>query len=120
MMDLKKQGYENVAEKTVENLVIKKGRVDLATITLASNALTLKRGQVLFAGTDGKLTATEEAGKARAILAENVEAQAAGDVSAEVFFAGIFNSNGITGTLTADDIDALRARDIYVEIPADK
>lgn len=117
MMDLKEHGYEKVAEKTVENLVIRKGRCDLAVITLA-DGVELKRGQVLFEGTDGKVTATAAAGKARAILAENVTGTSAGEVTAEVFYAGIFNGNGITGTLSAADIDALRARDIYVETPA--
>lgn len=117
MMDLKTDGYADVATKTVDNLVIKKGRIDLATITLAEGA-ELKRGQVLFEGTDGKVTATEAAGKARAILAEDVVGTAAGEVTAEVFFAGVFNANGITGTLTAADIDALRARDIYIQTPA--
>lgn len=119
MMDLKKDGYAEAGVKTVENLVIRKGRCDLATITLATGALELKRGQVLFAGSDGKLTATAAAGKARAILAEDVTGEADGDVTAEVFYAGIFNANGITGTITAEDVDALRARDIYVETPAD-
>lgn len=119
MMDLKEKGYAAVAEKTVENLVYRKGRVDLATVTLASGGLELKRGQLLFEGEGGKLTATASAGKARAILAENVSAEAAGDVSAQVFFGGVFNGKAITGTLTASDIDALRARDIYVENPAD-
>lgn len=119
MMDLKKDGYAAVAEKTVENLVIRKGRVDLAAVTLVNGALELKRGQLLFEDADGKLTATATAGKARAILAENVSAEAAGDVAAEVFLAGTFNGKAITGTLTASDIDALRARDIYVETPAD-
>lgn len=114
MMKLENDGYAQVAEKTVENLVIKKGRCDLATITLADGALTLKRGQLLFKGADGKLTATATAGNARAILAEEVSADAAGDVNAEVFYAGTFYAEGITGTITADDIDALRARDIYV------
>ena len=111
MMDLKKDGYADVAEKTIENLVIKKGRVDLAIIEGVSGEL--KRGQVLFAGNDGKLTATETAGKARAILAENVTGS--GDITAEVFYAGVFYATGITGTLTADDVDALRARDILIE-----
>ena len=115
MMKLEKDGYAQVAEKTVENLVIKKGRCDLATITLADGALELKRGTLLFKGTDGKLTATAKAGDARAILAEDVTAEAAGDVNAEVFYAGTFYADGITGTITADDIDALRARDIFVE-----
>lgn len=118
MMDLKKDGYAAVAEKTVENLVIRKGRCDLAVITVADGALELKRGQLLFEGSDGKLAATGTAGKARAILAENVVADKAGDVTAEVFLAGTFYGNAITGTLTASDIDALRARDIYVETPA--
>lgn len=119
MMDLKKDGYAEVGVKTADNLVIKKGRCDLAVITLASGALELTRGQALFAGSDGKLTATAAAGKARAILAEDIAADAAGDVTAEVFYAGIFNGKHITGTLTAEDVDALRARDIYVETPAD-
>lgn len=119
MMDLKAEGYADVAEKTIENLVIKKGRCDLATITLAADGLELKRGQLLFAsGTDGKLAATGDAGNARAILAEDVTGTAAGDVNAEVFLAGIFYADGITGTLSAADIDALRARDIYIETPA--
>jgi hypothetical protein len=118
MMDLKENGYAEVGEMTVENLVIKKGRIDLAVIAVASGALELKRGQVLFAATGGKLAATGDAGKARAILARDITAEAAGDVTAEVFLSGIFNKNGITGTLAADDIDALRARDIYVEVPA--
>lgn len=118
MMDLKSQGYEKVAEMTVENLVIKKGRIDLAVVAVASGALSLKRGQVLFAAADGKLAATGEAGKARAILARDITAEAAGDVTAEVFLSGIFNKNGITGTIVADDVDALRARDIYLEVPA--
>lgn len=118
MMDLKANGYEDVATKTVENLVIRKGRCDLATITLATGALELKRGQLLFEGADGKLTATAAAGKARAILAEDVSGDAAGDVNAEVFLAGIFFGDAILGTVTAADVDALRARDIYLEFPA--
>ena len=118
MMDLKENGYAAVAEKTVENLVIKKGRCDLAVITLAIGALELKRGQLLFEGSDGKLTATAAAGKARAVLAENVTGTAAGDVTAEVFLAGTFYATGITGTIAAADIDALRARDIFIETPA--
>lgn len=117
-MDLKKDGYEVVGEKTVENLVIKLGRRDLATVTLADGALALKRGQLLFAAADGKLAATGTAGTARAILAEDASADAAGDVTAEVFLAGTFFAEGIIGTLTADDIDALRARDIYVKLAA--
>ncbi len=113
MMDLKSQGYEAVAEKTVENLVIKKGRIDLATITADGE---MKRGTLLFDGGNGKLTATATAGKARAILAENVTGT--GDVNAEVFYGGIFYANGIIGTITAEDVDALRARDIYIETPA--
>lgn len=118
MMDLKKDGYAEVAEMTVENLVIKSGRIDLATVTLVIGALELKRGQLLFEGSDGKLTATATSGKARAVLAENVTGTAAGDVAAEVYYAGTFNVNGITGTITAADIDALRARDIYIVTPA--
>lgn len=118
MMGLKKDGYAEVATQTVENLVIKSGRIDLATITLASDALELKRGQLLFAGTGGKLTATATAGKATAILAEDITAEAAGDVNAEVYYAGTFNADGITGTITVEDQDALRARDIYIVTPA--
>jgi hypothetical protein len=118
MMDLKKDGYAEVATKTVENLVIKKGRCDLATVALADGALELKRGQLLFEGEGGVLAATGAAGKARAILAEDVSAEAAGNVAADVFFGGVFYSTGIIGTLSAADIDALRARDIYIQIPA--
>lgn len=117
-MKLAENGYEKVAEKTVENLVIKKGRCDLATIAVASGALELKRGQLLFEGTGGALTATAAAGKARAVLAEDIKANAAGNVTAEVFLSGTFFSTGIVGTITDADVDALRARDIYIQIPA--
>lgn len=117
MMDLKANGYAEVAVKTVENLVIKKGRCDLATITVGE-AGTVKRGTLLFAGDAGKYAITGSAGNARAILAEDITVDKAGDVNAEVFLAGIFNGKAITGTITAADVDALRARDIYVETPA--
>lgn len=115
MMDLKQNGYEEVSELTVENLVIKDGRKDIKTIALADGALTLKRGTLLFLA-DGKYGATGDT--AAAILAEDVSAESAGDVVATVYLSGTFNANGITGTLDEATIDALRTRDIFVVLPA--
>lgn len=115
MMDLKKNGYEEVSELTVENLVIKDGRKDIKTVELADGALALKRGTLLFLKSGKYATSGDTAA---AILAEDVSAESAGDVVATVYLSGTFNSKGITGTLSEAVIDALRARDIYVVMPA--
>lgn len=115
MMNLKQNGYEKVDEVTVENLVIRDGRKAIKTVALADGALALKRGTLLFLK-EGKYGATGDA--AAAILAEDVSADAAGDVVATVYLSGTFNANGITGTLDEAVLDALRTRDIFVLLPA--
>lgn len=124
MMELKPEGYAEVATKTVDNLVIKKGRVDLAKIVIATKGDTLKRGMVLYysEGDGGSLNATAS-GDACAILAEDVVATTDyEEVTAEVYLSGVFNAKvicEIMGSVQAKELDALRARDIYIQSPAD-
>lgn len=85
------------------------------TLTV-DEAGTVERG-TLLSGTDNTYTVCASGGEATAILAHDVVVEEAGDVTATVYTAGLFNRDRIT-VADGDTVDAhedeLRSLGIYL------
>ena len=128
--------YSSVGTYAYEKLIagtLPPVKVGSGTIRKLGTADTLKRGTILAKSSgsagDGKLVilgtsaATNETLTPDCILTDDVEVGTSADVKAPVYVMGDFNVDAVivaTGyTITEDDKDALRQRNIYFGYVAD-